>query len=144
MSKKPNSKQPVREHSLWKTVTIPTVILVVGFALAWFYLQRLDRLRNQPAYSKPQQVAVAGKGYTMRLSFAVRTTGADADWARSNSAALETVMSEALQTAQPQRLASASGMQSFQEKVREDVNAKLKTDKVQEVLVTDFLYASEE
>ena len=144
MSKKPNGKQSVRERALWKTVAIPAVILVVGFALTWFYLQHHERLHNQPAYSKPQQVAAAVKGYTMRLSFAVRTTGADADWARNNSTALETVMSEALQTVQPQRLTSASGMQSFQEKVRADVNTRLKTDKVQEVLVTDFLYAPEE
>lgn len=141
MSIHPHSKQVVRERALWKTIAVPAVALVVGFALAWFYLQWKESLRNQTMYSKPQQVAVAAKGYTMRLSFAIRTT--DIDWARDNGTALEAVMAEALQTAQLQQLTSTSGMLAFQEKVRANANARLKTDRVQEVLVTDFLYASE-
>lgn len=141
MSNKLNSKQPVRERALWKTIAVPAIALVIGFALTWFYLQWKEPLHNQTMYSKPQQVAVAVNGYTMRLSFAVRTT--DIDWTRNNGAALEAVMAEALQTVQPQQLTSAPSMQAFQEKVRADANVKLKTDRVQEVLVTDFLYASE-
>jgi flagellar basal body-associated protein FliL len=80
----------------------------------------------------------------MRLSFAVRITGADTEWAEKNGAAIEATMKEALTTAHPLQLATPDGMKQFENRVRSSANAKLNTDKVQDVVVTDFLYASEQ
>lgn len=140
----PAGKPPARERPIWRTVLIAAVVLLVGFAAAWIYLQRLDKLRKQTAYSKPVEVSAAVKGYTMRLSFAVRITGADTEWADKNGAAIEAVMKEALGNAQPLQLAAPNGMKQFENKVRATANARLDTDKVQEVVITDFLYASEQ
>jgi flagellar basal body-associated protein FliL len=138
------SNAPKRERPILRTVAVACVVLAVGFAAAWYYLQRQDKLRKQTAYSKPVEVSAAVKGYTMRLTFAVRITGADTDWASQNGAAIESAMKEAMTTVRPPQLATPDDMKQFQDRVRSSANAKLNTDKVQDVVVTDYLYASEE
>lgn len=135
-------QKPARERPVWRMVFIASIVLAVGFGAAWFYLQRLDRLQKQTAYSKPVEVAAAVKNQTMRLSFAVRVTGADTDWVSQNGAAIESVMKEAMMAARPQELATPEGMKHFQDAVRATANARLNTDKVREVVVTDFLYTT--
>jgi hypothetical protein len=148
VAKQPGAKpsapagKPARERAVWRTVIIASIVLLAGFVAAWIYMQRLDKLRKQTAYSKPIEVAAAVGNQTMRLTFAVRVTGADADWIGSNGAAIESVMKEAMTTAQPRTLATPDGMKRFEERVRSSANTKLGTDKVREVVITDFLYTT--
>ena len=148
VAKQPAAKQsaqagkPARERTVWRTVIIASVVLLVGFAAAWIYLQHQDKLQKQTAYSKPVQVAAATGNQTMRLTFAVRVTGADADWIASNGAAIESIMKEAMTTVQPRALATPAGMRQFEERVRAAANTKLGTDKVREVVITDYLYTT--
>ena len=130
------------ERSIWRTVFIAATVLLVGFAAAWVYLQRLDKLKKQTAYSKPIEVAAAVRNQTMRLTFAVRVTGADSEWINRNGTAIEAVMKEAMTTAQPQALTKPDVMRQFEERVRAAANAKLDTDKVKEVVITDYLYTT--
>jgi hypothetical protein len=137
-----SAKPPARERSILRTVLIAAMVLLVGFAAAWVYLQRLDKLKKQTAYSKPIEVAAAVRNQTMRLTFAVRVTGADAEWINRNGTAIEAVMKEAMTTVQPQALTKPDVMRQFEEHVRSAANAKLDTDKVKEVVITDYLYTT--
>jgi flagellar basal body-associated protein FliL len=53
--------------------------------------------------------------------------------------ALETVMKRGLMAVDPQRVRAPNGIRLLQDTLREASNAELHTDKVQEVLITDFL-----
>ena len=131
-------KRPAHDNLLY-VIGIVTVVLAVGFTLAWFYLQYADRQSREINYMKLPDVAISRDGHSISASFAVRTSAADAQWASQNKLALEQVMKQALLAVDPLRVRAPNGLQALQNTVRDASNLTLHTDKVQEVLVTDFL-----
>lgn len=129
------------QHSLVLVIGAITALLVIGFASAWFYFKRSDRLENERVYSKPHEVAVAVKDYTVSATFAVRTNGKNAEWAGKKGAMMEDVVKETLMTASPQRILTPDGMREFQDRLRREINNRTESNRVQEVLVTDFLFS---
>jgi hypothetical protein len=114
-------------------------VLAVGFGGAWLYAQHKDKKTREITYLKLSSVAVSRDGHSMRATFAIRTSAADAVWASKNKATLEQVMQRALLEADPAAARAPGGLAALQEKVREVSNATLQSQRIQEVLVTDFL-----
>lgn len=120
-------------------VGIVLVVLAVGFAAAWLYLQRTERLSKEIAYLTLPRVAISRDGHSMAATMAVRTSAADAAWAADNAPALEQVMKKALMEADPVTVRLRDGLPRLQERLRDITNDSLQTSRIQEVLVTDFL-----
>lgn len=133
------SKQSARDKPLTSTVAIALAVLAVSFAAVWLYLQYTQKRNAEIRYLALPSVAISRDGHSISASFGVRTSGADADWAAKNKNALEQVMKRALMEVDPQRVRTPTGIQLLQNTLREASNAELRTDKVQEVLITDFL-----
>jgi hypothetical protein len=132
-------KRPARDNLLLYVIGIVTVVLAVGFGLAWLYLQYADKQSREINYLNLPQVAISRDGHSISASFAVRTSAADAKWASQNKSALEQVMKQSLLAVDPVHVRAPNGLQALQNTVRDASNLTLHTDKVQEVLVTDFL-----
>jgi flagellar basal body-associated protein FliL len=133
------SQRPAHEHRVMYVVGIVLVILVLGFCGAWLYLQHVRQLDREVSYFRLPSVAVSRNGHSMSATFAIKTNGNDANWGAQNNRALEQVMRQVLTDADPQRTHAPGGLQKLQETLKAASNAALNTDKVQEVLVTDFL-----
>ena len=133
------AKKAASEKNLLPIVAAVVVILVVGFGSAWLYMQHKEKLNRDITYLKLPSVAISRDGHSISATFAVRTSAADAKWASKNKAALEQVMMQALLSADPVQARTPGGLQALQDKVRETGNATLQSDRIQEVLVTDFL-----
>ncbi|HJV51350.1 MULTISPECIES: hypothetical protein [Oxalobacteraceae] len=129
----------VPDKMLAFVIGIVLLVLVTGFAGVWFYFKQKERLSSEIVYLNVQDVAISRSGHSIRASFAVRTSGADAEWASANKQALEQLMKQALMEVDPQRALAPDGLPTLQASVRAASNASLRTDKVQEVLITDFL-----
>ncbi|NEX63465.1 hypothetical protein [Noviherbaspirillum galbum] len=141
---RPAAKPAARpQRSIGTLIGATALVLVVGFAATWFYLKRGERLESERVYSKPREVTLATKDYSMAATFAVRTNGKYAEWAGSNGKVMEDIFKEALMMASPRRLLSPEGMREFQGSVRAAINRRTEAGRVQEVLVTDFLYTSD-
>lgn len=117
-------------------------VLVAGYAGAWWYRQHMERLRGQVAYSPPLEVAVSNHDYSMAATLSLKTSAADSDWTQQTRRALEELVRERLNDADPKRLLAPNGLKAWQEALRNESNALLHTDKVQEVLVTDFVFSA--
>jgi flagellar basal body-associated protein FliL len=76
------------------------------------------------------------------LSFAIRTSGADTSLVADNRRVLEQVAQRVLVARDMRQARTPEGMQALQEALRGAFNAALHTDKVQQVLITDFLLSS--
>lgn len=132
-------KRPARDNLLVKAVAVVLVVLAAGFVLTWIYLQYADKQSREINYLRFPSVAISRDGHSISASFAVRTSAADAKWASRNKLALEQIMKQTLLAVDPVRVRAPNGLQALQETVRAASNVTLQTDKVQEVLVTDFL-----
>lgn len=133
------AKPPKRDKSILYTVAAAFLLLVAGFAFVWFYQRHAADLRSRTVYSKPLRVVAAARNYSVAASFAVRVSGADADWVADNRRALEQVMQQALTTGDARAALTPGGLRALQESLRRAGNAALHTDKIQQVLITDFL-----
>ncbi|HYD60342.1 MAG TPA: flagellar basal body-associated FliL family protein [Noviherbaspirillum sp.] len=133
------AKKAAREKNLKSVIAIVVAVLAVGFTAAWLYLQYREKQDREIAYLPVPTVAISRDGHSIRASFAIRTSAADAAWAAKNKAALEQVMSHALLEVDPVAARAPGGLQALQDKVRETSNALFQSERIQEVLVTDFL-----
>ena len=133
------AKKAAREKNLLSIVVIAAAVLAAGFGLTWLYMQHKEKQSREIAYLRLPPVAISRDGHSMSATFAIRTSVADADWASKNKFALEQVMKKALLEADPVAARVPGGLQAMQEKVREVANATLQSQRIQEVLVTDFL-----
>ena len=133
------AKKAAREKNLRNIIAIVVAVLAVGFGSAWLYMQHKERQTREITYLKLSSVAISRDGHSMRATFAIRTSVADAAWASKNKSTLEQVMQRALLEADPVAARAPGGLTALQEKVREVSNATLQSQRIQEVLVTDFL-----
>jgi len=136
------AKASTRDRSTVYTVAIALVILLAGFAFAWFYKARDTQLHNQTVYSKPTRVVAGSSNYSVAVSFAIRTSGADTRLITDNRRVLEQIAQQVLVARDMRQARTPQGMQALQEALRGAFNAALHTDKVQQVLITDFLLSS--
>ncbi len=132
-------KRAARDSLLLYVIGAVMVALAIGFALAWLYLQYADKQSREIQYLTLRDVAISRDGHSISASFAIRTSAADAKWASQHKPVLEQVMTQALLAADPIRVRTPDGLQALQISVRDASNQTLHTDKVQDVLVTDFL-----
>lgn len=120
-------------------VVIVFVLLAVGFAIAWYYLKNADKQAAQINYLRLPYVAISHNGHSIAASFAFRVDGADAEWASRHKQALEEIMKQELLQLEPAQVLAPNGIRDFQSHLSDTANGALKTTRIQEVLVTDFL-----
>lgn len=132
---------PARDRSIVYTIAFAFVVLGIGFAYGWMHRQQAARLREQAAsvYSNPVRVVAGTRYYSVAASFVVTTSGADAEWVKRNRSGLETAAKQVLATQDMRAVLAPHGLLALQSTLRDACNAALRTHKVQQVLVTDFL-----
>lgn len=133
------TKRPVRDRLILKAIGITLVVLAIGFGLAWFYMQHAERQSREITYLSLPSIAISRDGHSMSAGIAIRTSAADADWARKNQGVLEQAMKSALLEVDPVKVRQPDGLKMLQATLRDVSNARLQTTRIQEVVVTDFL-----
>lgn len=130
---------PVPQRPLARVVLIACALLAIGFAAAWLYLQHAERQRLSSSYTALKRVAISRDGHSIAATIAIKTSDADRRWATQSRPALEAAFQQALLHVEPQQALAPGGLQAFQQGLDEALNRALATDKVQQVVITDFL-----
>lgn len=133
------TKRNARDRLILRAISVTLVILIVGFGLAWMYIQREERMNREINFLTLSSVAISRDGHSMSAGIAIRTSAADAEWAKANQGVLEQAMKSALLEVDPVKVREPGGLKNLQETLRVTSNATLQTTRVQEVIVTDFL-----
>lgn len=131
--------KPAHDRWIFNTVAIVCALLVLGFAAGWAYLQYAERQRLSSSYTSLRPVAISQGGHSIAATFAVKTSDADLRWATQNRHALELALQQALLQVDPERALAPNGLRTLQQRLHGTVNSALGVDKVQEVVITDFL-----
>ena len=132
-------KAPHRDHRLVRILLATCALLVLGFGAAWAYLAYSERQQLSSAYTSLKPVAISHSGHSMAATIAIKTSGSDARWAAQHRLGLEGALQETLLGVDPKRALAPGGLRELQQTLQAQLNARLQTDKVQEVLITDFL-----
>lgn len=132
-------KQAVRDRSVRTLVLVSIVALVVGFGAVWLYFERAQRLAAEVRFVTLPRVAISRDGHSMAATVAIRTDGNAADWAAGHQRGLKEAVKVALMEADPVAVRKPGGIADLQRDIADTCRRVLKTDKVQEAVITDFL-----
>lgn len=136
---KPGASQAQRERSVLKTLLIAFALLAIGFSATWAYQKYAERQRLSSSYTSIKPVAISRSGYSIAATFVVKTSNADARWAMQNRSGIEAALHQALLGIDPARALAPGGLRELQQDMQARLNRMLGTNKVQEVVITDFL-----
>jgi len=129
------------ERPLTGIVLAACGMLLAGFVVSWLYLQHVRNEQGASSFTTLKRVAVGRDGYSIAATIAIKTSDADLRWAGRNRINLETEFQRALYELDPQRARAPGGLQAFQQGLAATLNQALNTDKIQQVVLTDFLVA---
>lgn len=138
----PPANATTSDNSILGYVVAAFVLMVVAFAIAWFFQQHRDQAglaQLQNAYTQPVPIITQTGKHSVAAKFTISTSQADIDWVQENRKALEQVFQATLADADMKQVLAPGGLLGLQERFREAGNAALQTDKLREVLLTDFL-----
>lgn len=114
-------------------------LLLTALAAAWFYVQSHPKPDVRSAFVDTGPMVVSVAGYNIATRMSVQTSKADGDWASKNRTALMQAMQHALATSDPTTMQTPQGLQALQTSLTQSVNNSMKTGKIQNVLLTEFL-----
>ena len=121
------------------------LFLVAGFAAAWYYaMHYVPKMRHTPAFVETGDVLIAVEGYTIATRLSVQTASDDAGWAEKNRSAIRGVISKALSEGDPKKMQTPSDLGMLQDNLKQVGNQALNTQKIQGILLTDFLIKRDE
>jgi len=132
-------KAPTRDRSILYTVAAAFLLLLVGFVGAWIYQKHKAALRSETVYSQPTRVTASNHDYSVAVRFAIQTRGDNARWVGDHKAALQAIVQQALITDDVRQAREPGGLPRLEQRLRRTINSTLHTDKVQQVVITDFL-----
>lgn len=131
--------KPVRDRSVRNAVLLSVLGLVISFGAVWLYFERAQRLGAEVRFLTLSRVAISRDGHSMAATVAIRTDGNAAGWAADHQRGLEEAVKVALMEADPVASRGPDGIAQLQRDITDTCNRLLKTDRVQQAVVTDFL-----
>lgn len=133
-----------RDNTVSYFAGIAMILVCVGLAFAWFLQSRADRSRPDVSYANVGPLVLSYQGYSFSTKLAIQTGTGDAGWATQNKQALEVVLQNTLAQTDPKQVLASNGIGPLQNLLKDEINKAFQSSKVREVLLTDFVFASDE
>jgi flagellar basal body-associated protein FliL len=131
---------PIRRDR-FVTVAISAMIIVLmgAFLATWFWWQQNHPARILPEYAALAPLVVSTDAYSLSARIALQSGSGEADWVKKNDAALRRVLQTALMTLDPQQVHGPGGLVALQVRLLKTIHEQLSTDKIEQLLLTDFI-----
>ncbi|MDY7573167.1 flagellar basal body-associated FliL family protein [Actimicrobium sp. CCI2.3] len=113
--------------------------LVASFAAVWFYRHEQARIVLRQNYTVVGPMVVSTDEYSVGTTMALETSAENAGWASKNQPAIRAVIETTLRSLDAQQVHLPGGLAALQVALTAAVNREMKTDKVEQILLTDFL-----
>ncbi len=114
-------------------------LLLASFAAVWFYRHEQAKTAIRQNYTMVGPLVVSTDEYSVGTSMALETSAENAEWASKNQPAIRAVIETTLRSLDAQQVHLPGGLAALQVALTEAVNKGMKTDKVEQILLTDFL-----
>lgn len=128
-----------RDRFVSVAISAMVVVLLCAFAATWFWWQQRHPATITPEYAALGPLIVSTDAYSVSARIALQSGNADAEWFKKNDAALKRVLQSALMTLNPQQVHAPGGLVTLQSLLLKTIHDQLSTDKVDQLLLTDFI-----
>ncbi|MFT5962042.1 MAG: flagellar basal body-associated protein FliL [Burkholderiaceae bacterium] len=134
---KPKPKS--RDKFTLVTTGLVILLLVASFAAVWFYRQNQLKTDLRQNYTLVGRMVVSTDEYSVGTDMALETSAENAEWASRNQPAIRAAIETTLRSLDAQQVRLPGGLAALQVALTAAVNKSMKTDKVEQILLTDFL-----
>ncbi len=123
------------------TTYVAGFVLVVFCIAAFVIYQNRFSGRNEAnlTYVELKQTIVNDQGVVARMAVTVQVNQGDEDWLKEHERAMNDLFKKEIATMDVDSLRSKDGFNEIQAELKRRFNLEFKTDKVQDVMVTDLL-----
>lgn len=117
------------------------VVLLALVVAAYFLYQYRFNFQNTAglAYVELKQTIVNDAGAVARLSVSIQVKDEDSSWLKEQEASMTTLFRKELTHFDVDSLRQKEGILEFQDELKRKMNLTHKTDKIQDVMVTELL-----
>lgn len=133
------AKPVTRDKFVTNTTIAMVLVLVIAFALFGWYWQQARSNDGAFGYAIVGPLTISAPDYSVAARVAIQTRKSDAAWALANRAALQKIIESQLAAVDPVRVRAPGGLLQLQRNLKDAANRDLKTDKIEQILLTDFL-----
>lgn len=120
-------------------VAIFTVLVLVASLGLYFFTHSKTKIEKKENYMALPQLIYSSESETVRMQIALQVNDKDQEWLKKNKSAINEIYKITMEAIDPSTLRSAEGRVAVQEKLRDEINSKLKVDKIEAVLYNDLL-----
>ena len=133
------AQTPRRDRFVTNTTIAVVGLLLLAFAAFGWYWRGMQPADVAVRYAIVGPLTISTDGYSVAARLAVQTSKANADWANTNRPALRRIIETTLTAVDPQQIHAPGALQSLQRQLKDAANQALHTDKVEQILLTDFI-----
>jgi flagellar basal body-associated protein FliL len=133
------AKPKTRDKFTLVMIGLIIFLLVASFAAIWFYRHEQTRTPLRQSYTMIGPMVVSTEEYSVGANMALETSAENAEWAKKNQPAIRAVIEKTLGLLDAQQVHLPGGVAAVQVALTEAVNKSMKTDKVEQIFLTDFL-----
>jgi flagellar basal body-associated protein FliL len=120
-------------------VAIFTVVLLVASLGLYFFTHSKTKIEKKENYLALPQLVYSSASETVRMQIALQVNDKDQEWLNKNKAAINEIYKITIQEIDPSTFRSNDGRVAVQEKLKEEINSKMKVNKIEAVLYNDLL-----
>lgn len=115
------------------------VFLLAGFCGAWYYLKNAQQSMLRASFIDSGPLVVVIDGWAIAARMSVETGESDSDWASTNKRAIVGVLQKALAESDPTKMRNPAEVEALQSRLKDASNAALGTEKIRNVMFTEFV-----
>lgn len=133
------AKPTERDKFVTVTASVIVIALLILLTALWFFVYRENPVEASVNFAIIGPIVSGADGYSVSTRVAVQTSKENAEWAEKNRAAVQRVIESTLIDLDPAQVHAVGGLLQLQQRLQETIKRELHTDKVEQILLTDFL-----
>ena len=114
-------------------------VLLCAFSASWLWWRQTHPAPIVLDYAMIGPLVVSTDAYSVSARLALQSDNADAAWVKQHEAAMRRVLESVLMSLEPQQVRAPGGLAELQVHLLEAIHRQLATDKVEQLLLTDFI-----
>ena len=128
-----------RDRFVTIAISAMIIVLLCAFVGTWLWWRQNHPATISPAYATLAPLIVSTDAYSVSARIALQSGSEDAQWVKQNDAALRRVLASTLLTLDPRQVHAPGGLMALQSLLLDAIHRQLSTDKVEQLLLTDFI-----
>ena len=128
-----------RDRFVFIAISAIVGVLLCAFVGTWFWWRQSHPASVVLDYAMIGPLVVSTDAYSVSTRLALQSDSADAAWIKQHDAVLRRTLESALMSLDPQQVRAPGGLAALQLRLLETIHRQLATEKIEQLLLTDFI-----